>query len=351
MYKFSASVPATTANLGPGYDSFGLALELRNDFHASFADDWSLQIVGEGRGTLTEGMDNLVVVAMKAVFAHAGRPDLRAEILCENKVPLGSGLGSSSSALVGGGVLARRLIEELDPLYVLPDSELLHILANIEGHPDNIAPALMGGFTICWKDSGWKDTSLKALGLQESPKFESDGTETIHSERFDLVCPMAAIIVPSTTSLATAYSRGLLPEMVSHDVAAFNLSHAGLLAAALVAGRADLLQLAMKDRMHHPYRLPVVEDYYPTKKIMMDHGVDAVVLSGAGPTIIGFVSGLDAEDALIKAKAIVYDLTSEILELGTRTAPVPLPFARSGAILTDNFIFEEFKEPTLVTPS
>ena len=343
MHRFSASVPATTANLGPGYDSFGLALELRNDFHASFAEEWSIEIRGEGLGTLSQDEGNLVVVAMREVFAYANKPELKAEILCENKVPLGSGLGSSSSALVGGGVLARRLIEELDPLFTLPDSELLCILSKIEGHPDNIAPALMGGFTICWKDSGWKDSSFKELGKQDSYKLESDGTEMVHSERFDLICPIAAIIVPSTGSLATSYSRGLLPESVSHEVAAFNLSHAGLLSAALVTGRADLLQLAMKDRLHHPYRLPVIEDYYPVKEILMNAGVEAVVLSGAGPTIIGFVAGVDAEDALMRAKALVYDTSNDILALETRLSPIPLPFARAGALVTDNMIFQGFQ--------
>ncbi|MCL2438099.1 MAG: homoserine kinase [Coriobacteriia bacterium] len=342
-YQFSVGVPATTANLGPGYDSFGLALELRNDFHASFADEWNIEITGEGLGTLTSSEDNLVAVAMRAVFAHAGKPDLKARILCDNKVPLGSGLGSSSSALVGGGVLARRLLEELDPLFTLPDSELLGILSEIEGHPDNIAPALMGGFTICWKDSGWKDSSWKVLGKQDSNKQTSDGTEMIHSERFELVCPIAAIIVPSTGSMATSYARGLLPEMVSHETAAFNLSHAGLLAAALVSGRADLLQLAMKDRLHHPYRLPVIEDYYPVKEILMNAGTDAVALSGAGPTIIGFVSGVDAEDALIHAKAMVYDMSDDMQKLGTRLAPIPLPFAKTGALITDNLIFQGFQ--------
>jgi len=98
----------------------------------------------------------------------------------------------------------------------------------------------------------------------------------------------------------------------------------------------------MKDRLHHPYRLPVVEDYYPVKEIMINSGADAVVLSGAGPTIIGFVTGLDTEDALIKAKALVYDMTPGILALGTRLAPIPLPFARTGALVQDNLLFADY---------
>ena len=315
MARFSASVPATTANLGPGYDSFGLALELRNDFHAELADQWSVDITGEGAATLSRDEGNLVIVAMREVFAHVGKPDLKAAIHCENKVPLGSGLGSSSSALVGGGVLARRLLEEQDPTFALLDNELLGILSRLEGHPDNIAPALMGGFTICWKDD--------------------DEVAAINCERFDLLCPIAAIVVPSTTSLATSYSRGLLPSTVSHDDAAFNLSHAGLVAAALVSSRPDLLPHAMHDRLHHPYRLPVVKDYYPVKEILMRAGASAVTLSGAGPTIIGFIAGIDTEDALIQARSMVYDIGSEITDLSTRLEPMPLPFARSGALVTD----------------
>jgi len=313
MARFSASVPATTANLGPGYDSFGLALELRNDFHAELADEWSVEITGEGVGELAQDEDNLVVVAMREVFTHLGYPDLKAKILCDNKVPLGSGLGSSSSALVGGGVLARRLLEEMDPYLALLDNELLGILSNLEGHPDNIAPALMGGFTICWKDD--------------------DEIGAVNCERFDLICPIAAIIVPSTGSLATSYSRGLLPGTVSHTDASFNLSHAGLLAAALVSSRPDLLPHAMHDRLHHPYRLPVVEDYYPVKEVLLRGGASAVTLSGAGPTIIGFIAGVDAEDALIQARRMAFDMRDDILALGTRLDPMPLSFARSGALV------------------
>ena len=316
MSRFSASVPATTANLGPGYDSFGLALELRNDFHASLADEWTVDITGEGMDTLSQDEGNYVAIAMREVFTHAGYPDLKAEIICENKVPLGSGLGSSSSALVGGGVLARRLIEEIDPSFVLTDNELLGILSKLEGHPDNIAPAMMGGFTICFKDD--------------------DEVGKINCERFDLICPIAAIIVPSTTSLSTNYSRGLLPEVISHEDASFNVAHAGLLAAALTGARPDLLPLAMHDRLHHPYRLPVIEDYYPVKKILLGAGATSVVLSGAGPTVIAFVCGIDAEDALFKAKSIVFDISDDILALDTRLAPVPLPFARTGALIADN---------------
>jgi homoserine kinase len=316
MTRFSVSVPATTANLGPGYDSFGLALELRNEFHAELANEWSVEITGEGMGTLSQDEGNYVVVAMREVFEHAGYSELKAKIRCDNKVPLGSGLGSSSSALVGGGVLARRLIEEKDPTFTLLDNDLLQILSKLEGHPDNIAPAMMGGFTICFKDD--------------------DEIGNINCERFDLICPIAAIVVPSTTALATSYSRGLLPDTVSHEDAVFNLSHAGLLASALVSNRPDLLTLAMHDRLHHPYRLPVVEDYYPVKEILLNAGTNAVVLSGAGPTIVGFVGGIDAEDALIRAKAIVFDISSDIVALGTRLAPLPLPFARTGALITDN---------------
>jgi len=326
-YSYSVSVPATTANLGPGYDSYGLALGLRNEFYAKPHDAWIVEVEGAGADTLTRDKTNLVAEAMRAVFEYCGHPDLKAAIRCLNDIPLGSGLGSSSSALVGGGKLARAMLRDIDSDCLPSDDELLAILTKLEGHPDNIAPALFGGFTVCWTDDDNNNNN------------DTASVSVVHCERFPLIAPIAAIIVPSTSSLATTYARSLLPEMVSHKDASFNLAHAGLLAAALTAGRVDLLNAAMKDKLHQPYRTAAVADFMAVKTILEAVGVDAVALSGAGPTIIGFVSGQDVNDALDRAQELACASTTDIMDLKTRLAPMALAFAAHGAVSGKHKLF------------
>lgn len=311
MTRISVSVPATTANLGPGYDSFGMALELRNEFSAQLADDWSVAIEGQGADVLLHDGGNMVARGMAAVFEAAGQPELRAEIHCLNRVPLGSGLGSSSSALVGGATLARMLLREvLDSKWRISDQDLFGLLAQLEGHPDNVAPALFGGFTICWTDA--------------------DAPDVPRCEHFQLVSPMAAVIVTSNRELSTAYARTLLPEVVPHADAGFNAAHAGLLAGALVSGRLEMLHVAVADKLHEPYRAAAIGDYDQVSAILREAGADAVAISGSGPTVIAFVTGFTPNSAFIKAEGIAEKTADALDALGTRNAPQAVGFAVRG---------------------
>ncbi|NTW29372.1 MAG: homoserine kinase [Coriobacteriia bacterium] len=296
-------VPATSANLGPGFDSFGLALDLSNRFEAELADAWSVEIEGEGKGVLRQDSENRIAVAMRLVFEAVGRPGLKASIGCLNRIPTGSGLGSSSAAVVGGLLLAQELVGE-----ELGQQRLLDIATELEGHPDNVAAAFVGGFTVCWTDSG-------------AHRFA----------RFEPARGLAAVVIVGRGELATRDARAMLPDAVSHADAAFNVAHAGLLAASIATGRPELLGSALADRLHEPYRAAAVADLQAVHDILRDSGAAGVALSGSGPTVIGLVAAGTDEEAHRIAEEVADRASSRIAELGTRRAPVALRIDRTGA--------------------
>jgi homoserine kinase len=298
-------VPATSANLGPGFDSFGLALELFNRFEAELAGEWAVEVRGEGAERLSTGADNLVARSMARAFAEAGRPELRASIWCVNSIPTGSGLGSSSTAIVGGLLLGEALAGA-----DFGERRRIEIAAEIEGHPDNIAAALLGGFTVCWMEH--------ALA---------------RCARFEPARGLAAVVVPAFGELATKTARAMLPEAVPHKDAAFNVAHAGLLAASITTGRPDLLGAALSDRLHEPYRLAAITDLRTVHSILSDAGAAGVALSGAGPTVIGLVVGDTDEAAHAFAEEVAGRASARVKALGTRKPPQALRIDRTGARL------------------
>jgi len=298
-------VPATSANLGPGFDSFGLALELYNRFEAELAEEWAVEVKGEGAGSLATGADNLVVRSMAQAFAEAGQPDLHARVRCLNAIPTGSGLGSSSTAIVGGLLLGEALAGA-----DFGERRRIEIAAQIEGHPDNVAAALLGGFTVCWMEH--------ALA---------------RCARFEPARGLAAVVVPAVGELATKTARAMLPSAVPHADAAFNVAHAGLLAASITTGRPDLLGAALSDRLHEPYRLAAITDLRKVHGILSDAGAAGVALSGAGPTVIGLVVGETDEAAHALAEEVAARACARVKALGTRKPPQALRIDRTGARL------------------
>jgi len=298
-------VPATSANLGPGFDSFGLALDLHNRFEAQLAPEWKVDVQGAGAATLASDHTNLAAVAMARLFAETGHPELRAEIGCANQVPTGSGLGSSSTAIIGGLLLGQALVG-VD----LGERRLLELATEIEGHPDNVAAALLGGFTVCWSEAS-------------GPRCA----------RFEPARGLATVVVPAVAELATRIARAMLPDAVSHVDAAFNVAHAGLLAASIVAGRPELLGAALEDRLHEPYRLAAIEDLQVVHDILRDAGAAGVALSGAGPTVIGLVAADTDELAHRRAEEVAERAADRIRALHTRLAPQALRIDRTGARL------------------
>ena len=258
------TVPATCANLGPGFDSLGMALELRDELEAAVTDSvLHIDVVGEGAGDVPRDETHLVVRAMRAAFAVLGEQPGGLLLSCRNRIPHARGLGSSSAAIVGGICLARALMVRGSDL--LPEVPL-GLAAELEGHPDNVAPALLGGLTV----SGHDGTGFFAVRVPVSPSLRA-----------------VALVPPTPMSTETA--RALLPDSVPHADAAANSGRAALLVAAM-AGQTDLLLTATVDRLHQDYRRPAMPASLDLVDRLRSDGFAAVV-SGAGPTVVVLATG------------------------------------------------------------
>ncbi len=252
--------PATSANLGPGFDTLGLALTLYDDLAARVTDGgFTVTVTGEGSGELPDGPDHLVVRAMLATFDALGERPPGLAVHCVNRIPQARGLGSSSAAIVGGVQLARAMVR--DGMRLLDDEDALRVAAKLEGHPDNVAPCLLGGFTIAWTDGG--------------------GARAVRLGVADDVRP--TLFVPAERGL-TATARAALPAGVPHADAAFNTARAALLVHALTR-EADLLFPATEDRLHQGYRAEAMPGTTSLVAALRSVGVAAVV-SGAGPSVL-----------------------------------------------------------------
>jgi homoserine kinase len=284
-------VPATSANLGPGFDTFGLALGLFDDVVVRVAESGlAVDVAGEGAGTVRRDARNLVVRAMYAAFdAMGGRPR-GLEVVCANRIPHGRGLGSSAAAIVAGVFAARAVtaggVERLD------DDAVLRLATRIEGHPDNVAACLLGGFTLAWTDD-----------------------ETPHAVRLEPAAEVTTVAFVPATAMSTAKARRLLPESVPHADAARNAGRAALLVEALT-GRPRLLLAATEDRLHQDYRGPAMPRSAALLARLRAAGV-AAVISGAGPTVL----------ALTDAGTVDHVGTYA----GRSFVATPLPVERSGA--------------------
>jgi homoserine kinase len=288
-------VPATSANLGPGFDALGLALALHDDLdvRALGSPDVVVEVTGEGAGEVPLGEEHLVVRALRLALDHAGAPQTGLHLTCVNRIPHGRGLGSSAAAVVGGIMLARALIAEPE---ALDDDAVLGLATALEGHPDNAAPAILGGATIAWLETG--DVSRARSGAGLTPAVRP---RAIRIAVHDDVRPV--VIVPSSR-LATQTARGVLPSTVPHADAASQAGRAALLVEAL-GRRPDLLLPATQDRLHQGYRRAVMPDSLALVDALRSRGVAAVV-SGAGPSVLvlarrGDDGRTDADDAIAAA--------------------------------------------------
>ena len=259
-------MPATAANLGPGYDSLGLALSLRDELEGELAGSGvTVEVTGEGAGVVPLDESHLVVRSMRAAFEAMGVPQPGIRLSCRNVIPHARGLGSSSAAIVGGLVLARALADQ-----DWPDAALLEVAVGLEGHTDNVAPALAGGFIISGID---QDDVVYAVPSPVDPRIVAD------------------VFVPPD-GVSTELARGLLPATVPHADAAADAGAAALLVAAL-AGRPDQLWRATRDFLHQEYRRGAMPASLTLVEELRAHGAAAVV-SGAGPTVLALV--VDGED-------------------------------------------------------
>ena len=260
--SFHVRVPATTANLGPGFDCLGLALELWNEVEVTATGDrLQITIEGEGQPVLPTNQTNAVYQAME-VYAHRHSKTLPAgiRIRCQNNIPLGSGLGSSSAAVVAGILCAAALLK-------IPENkeDQLDCATQIEGHPDNVAACLLGGLIASLVDK-----------------------QHVISRRIPIT-PFPLVIVTPATHFPTNQARAALPVDVPHKDAVFNLSRVVFLTEALRTGDFDLLALAMQDQLHQPYRIPLIPGAAAAISAAKNAGAVAVVISGAGPSLLAIL--------------------------------------------------------------
>ena len=272
----SVSVPATSANLGPGFDALGLALDLRDRLQAQVIDrpGVTIEARGEGEGVVPLDEAHLVHRSMVAAFERMGATAPGLRLSCENVIPHARGLGSSSAAIVAGVCLARGLVA--GGALLMDDEAVLALAADLEGHPDNVAPALYGGFTIAYRDAD----RFRAVTLGVDPRVE-----------------VVAFVPP--TGVETSRARGLLPDVVPHADAAANAGRCALLVAALTR-HPELLLAATEDRLHQDFREPVMPGSLRLVRDLRAAGVPAVI-SGAGPTVLAFTDDSTKQTVARKA--------------------------------------------------
>ena len=260
--------PATTANLGPGFDCLGMALDLWNrlEILPATAGDESrplVEVIGEGAGELAEDATNLTYRAMQFLFDEAGRPMPPLRLRCHNNIPLSRGLGSSAAAIAGGLAAANALCG-----HPYTANELLEMAATIEGHPDNVAAAVLGGLQLVVSDG----PQLYTAPIPVPPELH------------------AVLLVPETR-IATADARAVLPGRVSVADAVFNMGRAALLVAGMGLNRPEYLAVATEDKLHQPYRQPL----FPAVKVIFAAaraaGALGVFVSGSGSTILALAAG------------------------------------------------------------
>ncbi len=336
----SVRIPATSANLGPGFDSMGLALDLWNRFELHMGGKAGrtepvVEVRGEGADTLPTDATHLVVQTMLEELeridierqkgalkpAPIRNPASSLRIVCDNRVPCASGLGSSSTAVLAGLIFAYALAEQAEHASFLEKAGLidrvLHRAAQIEGHGDNVGPALLGGLIV----------------------VSSQGDSVI-AQRVPMPAMRVVVCVPSV-SLLTREARAMLPTQLSRADAVFNIGRALLIVDALRTGSAELLQQAMGDRIHEPYRLPIIPGALEARRRALEQGAVAVSLSGAGPGLLVFASNHHKRigqamlaafaEAGVAARYWVMNTTDQgaQIEMGNSVAPVVSTSTRS----------------------
>ena len=275
------SVPASSANLGPAFDALGLALDLRDVYVAQILDDegFDIDVTGEGADEIPRDSKNLVIKAMMRGFEFMGGKPRGVALRALNTIPHGRGLGSSAGAIVGGLSLARGLV--LNGQQLMSDNDLIALATDLEGHPDNVSAALLGGATIAWVE----DRMGVATGC--ATKI------TVHPD-------IRALVLVPTSHLSTAKARRLLPETITHHAASINVGRSALLVHAL-SSHPELLFPATEDHLHQEFRREGMARSVDLMKKLRAAGV-AATISGAGPSILVVHTGNQQErDEIVKS--------------------------------------------------
>ena len=258
LHKITVRAPATTANMGPGFDSMGMALELFNTISIEPSDRFSIRITGNGSRELSKDPDNMVYRGVAAVYDYLGSEPPPLAIICHNEIPLRRGLGSSAAAISGGMVAANLLTGGS-----VPEGELLRLADAIEGHPDNVAPALFGGCQIV---------------IREGDRLVSVSCPVDES--------LSVVLLVPDVEIPTDEARAVMPKDIPMQDAVHNIGRAALLALSLSRGDAGHLALATQDVLHQPYRSSLFPPMTGIFDVAMEAGACGVFLSGSGSTIL-----------------------------------------------------------------
>jgi homoserine kinase len=258
MTILKVTVPATSANLGPGFDSLGMALAFYDEYELETTDTGlDISIDGEGSKSAAKDESNLIYKSIKLVFDSVGEKVPGIRLRCKNSIPHGRGMGSSGAAVAGGVMLAAGLLANKK----FSEQQLLEFATRMEGHPDNVAPALFGGLTIAWVD-------------ETGP----------HHKKLTVHRGISPLVLVAPNEMSTKLARSLQPESVPHTDAAFNVSRSALLVAALTQSP-ELMMSATEDRLHQNYRASAMPETSKLISKLREKGHPAVV-SGAGPSVL-----------------------------------------------------------------
>ena len=281
MTLVRVKAPATTANMGPGYDCLGMALDVWNTIEIEVLDSGEpvVEVTGEGAGELETGRDNLVYRSMEFLFQDAEQEMPMVRIRCDNAIPLARGMGSSAAAIAGGLVAANAICsQDYTP------NDLLEMAATIEGHPDNVAAAVLGGMQLVISDKTEEGSRLYTVPINVPPELH------------------AVVFVPQVR-IATEDARAVLPEKVSVADAVHNMGRVGLLVASMATNHPEYLAIATQDLLHQPYRQPLFPAMKVIFKAALDAGALGVFLSGSGSTVLALTQGREMTVAYEMAEA------------------------------------------------
>jgi homoserine kinase len=313
--KVRVKVPGSTANLGPGFDTLGMALDLYAWIEMSAAEQTHVHLISDGMDGIPTDKSNLIYEVAQMVFEKAGVTQPELEISMYSEIPLTRGLGSSAAAIVGGMAAANALIGS-----PLSDDTLFQMATALEEHPDNVGASLFGGLVVAF----WDGARAEYIRVEPNEQLE------------------VLVAIPHF-QLSTEKARQVLPREQSLTNAVFNVGHSSLLVAALCTGRLDMIPRAMKDALHQPYRAPLVPGLAHILAEATNHGALGVALSGAGPTMLTLVDRNSSRKAELE-----HFLQSTLQDVGIEATLMWLNPAQHGVQVLTRFdegctLFENIK--------